>query len=402
MQLMREQGRGGVVRQTLASRLASAAVLALTLASSGGCALQAPGVHGGEDAATRAKVSELLALGAAGYDKGVEAKVDVALEALSALGEKAVAPLSAALSDPDENVRLVAVEGLARIGTASVARPLIAALDDPCDDVRSEAVRALGAARVREAVQPLMRRVQTDPVESVRYESLEALGSIGDPAARPLLLNGTRDADGYVRMWSITALCTMHDDQAGELSVKLVRDDNVYVRRRVLSACADALDSPHGHAALIDLGLLDDLDTSVLARQVLNGYRERSPDGTLLTEQMRAASRRALKSAPDATRSINAIFMLGELADPAAVDGLISILAGSPNFALRALAALHLGEIGERRAVPPLIKALGDSQALVVGNAYAALQRFAQNGDLRARAALESYGRTRPSPQPRQ
>jgi HEAT repeat protein len=376
--------------------------LALLLANVSGCALWSHGARGGEDAATRAKVSELLALGATGYDKGVDAKVDMAVEGLSGLGDKAVPPLSAALSDPDENVRLVAVQALAAIGTPAVAPPLIVALDDSNDDVRTEAVRALGKERVREAVQPLMRRVQTDPVGAVRYESLEALGEIGDPAARPLLLDGTHDANRYVRMWSMGALCTMHDEQAPELAVKLARDPEVYVRRHVIRACADALDSPSGHEVLIDLGLSDDIDTAFLARQVLNGYRQTSPDSKTLTEEMRAAARRALKNARTSTQSVNATFALGELADPAAVDGLIAALAGNRNFALRAFAARHLGEIGDRRAVPALIKALGDPQGVVVASAYTALQQFAKNGDARARASIESYAQKRRSPPPGQ
>jgi HEAT repeat protein len=332
-------------------------------------------------------VSKLLHSAAAAEEDDPN-KAEGALAAIAALGEPAIPVLTGALADADENVRLAAVQALAKFGTPSVVGPLLSALKDGSSEVRTVAVQALGRLRDRRALQPLLQLAQNDDTNSVRYDSLTALGQIGDPAAVPLLLAGTRDADPYVRMWSMTALCDMHDERAPDLALTLAHDANVYVRRRVLIGCGPALDTPRGHQVLIEFALSpDDLHTSLLARQDLARYRQGRPGAEELTEQMRRAGRRALKNR---SQALSAALLLGDLRDPDAVDGLIAALRNS-NYFVRALAAHQLGEIGERRAVPAVIKALGDSQDVVGAAAYVALQRFAQGGDTQARKALSAF-----------
>jgi len=344
-----------------------------------------------QDEALNGTVAKLLTTAAAAQEEGDPGKLEAALTALSGLGEEAIPPLAAAHSDPDGNVRLSAVQALARIKTPAVVAPLLAALKDDSSQVRTETVRALGELRVRSAVQPLLEQFRTDDTPSVRYDCLTSLGQIGDPAARPLLLDGTHDHDRYVRMWSMTALCDMHDMQAADLAPVLARDPEVYVRRQVLIGCEQALDTPRGHAALIELALADDLVTSSLARRNLNNYRQQGPAGEGLTEQMRGAGRAALKKSP---HSVNAALLLGELRDAAAVQALIAALR-NPNYLVRGLAAQNLGEIGEPRAVPALIKTLDDPQAQVAALAYVALQRFSRDGNARAKAATEIFEKKR-------
>ena len=64
--------------------------------------------------------------------------------------------------------------------------------------------------------------------------------------------------------------------------------------------------------------------------------------------------------------------ILGEIADPAAVPALIDALRAS-DARLRTSAAEALGMIADRRAVPPLIKALGDTDVTVRASAAFAL-----------------------------
>jgi HEAT repeat protein len=363
----------------------TAVALGATLALAG-CFLR-PGSGGAPAAGTAVddNVSKLLADAAAAQEQDDSAKLNVAITAIAAVGEPAIPRLSTALSDPDENVRMSAVQALARIKTPAVIDPLIGVLNDDSPQVRTEAVRALGERRAQRAVQSMLEHARNDDTESVRYDCLTSLGQIGDPAALPLLLDGTHDEDRYVRMWSMAALCDMHGAHAAELAPVLVRDPEVYVRRQVLISCAQALDTPRGRAALIDLALTDDVVTGSLARRNLATYREQGPEAEALTAQMREAGRAALKKSP---QSLNAALLLGDLRDAAAVNGLIAALRNT-NFLVRALAAHDLGEIGDRRAVPALIKALGDPQAQVASMAYGALRRFAQDGDPRAKAAAE-------------
>jgi HEAT repeat protein len=333
-----------------------------------------------------AAVSKLLR--SAADEEGDADELEGKLAAIAAFGDPAIPLLAAALADPDENIRLTTVQALAKFDSPAVVDPLLTALKDESSDVRTEAVRALGKRRDRRAVPALLKQAQEDDTNSVRYACLMSLGLIGDPVAVPLLLNGTHDADPYVRMWSMIALCDMQQEQAPELVVSLVRDANVYVRRQLLVACEPALDSAAGHRALIDLALsADDFSTRVFAGGNLSNYRQRGEGSAELTEQVRRAARAALKNP---AQTVNAALLLGELRDPAAVDGLIAALQ-SANYLLRVLAARRLGEIGDRRAVPALIKILGDPQEIVAAMAHKALQRFAQDGDAQAQAAVKNY-----------
>jgi hypothetical protein len=77
-----------------------------------------------------------------------------------------------------------------------------------------------------------------------------------------------------------------------------------------------------------------------------------------------------------------------------AVDDLARQLRSDPDYKIRLSAALNLGRLGDRRAVGPLVEALGDRDRTVRGVAAAALGKLVDasvDGDLadRALAALE-------------
>lgn len=91
----------------------------------------------------------------------------------------------------------------------------------------------------------------------------------------------------------------------------------------------------------------------------------------------------ALGDRPPENR-IYAALALGRLRDPAAVPHLLNAFANDERD-VRKAAAFALGEIGDRRAVDPLVAALGDPIADVRYNAAIALARF---GDGRAIGVL--------------
>jgi len=358
----------------------------------------APASPAGSHAAALAPaVQKLLHAGAEYADD--EDELAPTLTAIAALGEPAIPPVAAALNDADENVRLVAVQALQKIGGARVLEPLLSALRDRSKPVRRQAVESLGALRDRRVVQPLLKQFAADPDRHVRYECLTSLGAIGDPAASPALVKSTHDNDPLTRKFAMQALCWMHDPKAPALAAELARDANADVRTDVLVKCEAALDTPQGHQALIDLAISsDDFATSTLARRNLGNYRQSASPAAALTEQMRRAGRAGLT---EPAHTVNAALLLGDLRDPAAVDGLCTALQ-SPNYLLRFVAARQLGQIGDPRAVPALIAALGDSQEAVTAMAYNALQWFAQDGDARAQEAVNNYkGKKFDHPMPR-
>jgi hypothetical protein len=77
---------------------------------------------------------------------------------------------------------------------------------------------------------------------------------------------------------------------------------------------------------------------------------------------------------------VSAALVLGRLKDKRAVPALKKVLAGDGHYAVRATAAQSLGQIGERGAVPALEKALTDSHQLVRTRAKTAIQALSQSG----------------------
>jgi HEAT repeat protein len=329
-----------------------------------------------------ASVAQLLHAAAAN-----PARSDDSVGALVALGHAAIPGLTAGLHDPNDDVRLAAIQALAKIGGPDVVEPLLVAIDDNNDNLRVEALRALGTLRDRRAVQPLLQQYAKDPSPQVRYECLTSLGLIGDSAAVPVLLKGTADTDPYVRMWSMDALCQMGDARAAKLAAPLLDDPSVYVRRQVLYSCGSAFDTPEGREGLLHAALTNsDFECTMRARRYLMEYAGKDADGGELQRAMRTAAVAALKG----SRPELAAFVLGDLHDPAALSELTRALH-DPNAFVRHSAAYGLGKIGDRRAVPALIKALQDPVPFVAATAFNSLQWFAAAGDQRAQRAVKDY-----------
>lgn len=114
--------------------------------------------------------------------------------ALRHLGGDVASRLSDAVDHANAGVRLVAVEVLGIVGTASDVDRLALALDDPEPAVRVGAAHALGRIGGPRAVEPLMRCLRTFD-GSLRAAAAAALGRIGDPHAIDALVAVVDDRD---------------------------------------------------------------------------------------------------------------------------------------------------------------------------------------------------------------
>lgn len=104
-----------------------------------------------------------------------------AVERLGSLGMRAgVKPLLTALSDQDSHLRMLAVRSLGKLKDPRAVAPLIAALQDSDDCVRRDAANALGELGSIAAVEPLMDSLN-DLNAQVRYSAVSAIGCIGSP-----------------------------------------------------------------------------------------------------------------------------------------------------------------------------------------------------------------------------
>jgi HEAT repeat protein len=121
----------------------------------------------------------------------------------------ALAQLAKDLADQDLPAaqRIEIIRTLSGWGTPEIRGPLLAALKDPSPEVRATAAIGLGWPRNVEAA-PALRTLAENPQEPliVKAGALQALGVIGDPASRPLLVSATRDPDGRVRQSSLGSL----------------------------------------------------------------------------------------------------------------------------------------------------------------------------------------------------
>jgi len=173
---------------------------------------------------------------------GDRAVRDAAISALLAIGEPAMMPLGACLSDPALTVQELASSVLATIADARVLAPLVKALASPDWIVRMHAAKALGRIKDPGAVAPLVPLLQ-DKVKAVREETSTALAVIGE-AALSSLLTALTHTEWLVRLHAVEALGKTRSPEAVDplLSVLLndrdraVREDAV----RALGQIGDA------------------------------------------------------------------------------------------------------------------------------------------------------------------
>jgi HEAT repeat protein len=84
--------------------------------------------------------------------------------------------------------------------------PLIAILDFHKMHVRLGAIEALGDIQCPRSVEPIIKKLESDRDNEVRFVAALALGQIGDHRAEPALEKALLDSDRYVRYGAVMAL----------------------------------------------------------------------------------------------------------------------------------------------------------------------------------------------------
>lgn len=98
------------------------------------------------------------------------------------------------------------VEISALVESRSYVASLIAALSHPEPTTPVRAAWVLGQLRAPQAVEPLIRLLQGDADMYQKGAAIEALGRIGDPRARPVLVQFAEDGPTPLRAVVQTAL----------------------------------------------------------------------------------------------------------------------------------------------------------------------------------------------------
>jgi len=297
---------------------------------------------------------------------------------------RAVVPLIEALNDPDPEVRANVASALGWIGDERAVEPLIEKLNDEDGVVRGIAAVSLGALGDHRAVGPLIQALDDeDPI--VRINAAVSLGMyLKDPSSVEPLIQALEDPDGFTRSRVAFALGELGDPRAIGPLTEALDDEEKDVREEAALALQKLGARPDNAVPPEDK--LDAEDEKIFSST-------KASSTPVTDEQIGGTSIEATKYGDEVDDTIleledksewvrvYAAQILGDIGDPRAVDPLIQVLLSDESFFVREYAAIALGDIGDPRAVDPLIKALKDEDSLVRSYASTALGNI---GDPRA------------------
>jgi HEAT repeat protein len=290
------------------------------------------------DNAADARSIELLLQALRDKSETVRKEAQEVLDDVKLVDPQALNRLADAVADDDPAVRRAVVRVLSNSRHPAAVKPLIRALGDKDDAVKLMAIPALGGQRDPSAVEGLIVTLQ-DRNTDVRWKSAGSLGLIQDPRAVDALIHALGDEISLVRDEAKSALVRIKPPAVEKLIAALKEDDqNV---RNGAAYVLGRLQDPKAVPYLIDVLNDDTYDVKAEAIRALGAI----PDARAVDELM------------DATRYVGYIHLtagaLGRQKDRRAVDLLITLLnKGYPRI------ANALGEIGDPRAVKPIIAAL--------------------------------------------
>lgn len=281
------------------------------------------------------------------------------------------------LRDLSPDVRIGAVEALAKSGESEAVAPLITALQDKSESVRGCALQGLkdiGPPAVPLLIIALknpdrrVRRKASCVIDHIGYE----LKDIGDFRAVEPLIDALKDPTSVVRSHSVTALGKIGGLKALPAVVSALKTEAVRSALDI-GVCYRAIEATHRLGELAADCLIPALkhpDTGIRRKAAtLLGKTGEAGAVELLTI--------ALKDKHPRVRS-RAAHALGRIGDPNAIEPLtVAIQDTAPNVRINALHAL--GKFGKSVA-PALTSALADPVASVRRHAIAALEKTGSKG----------------------
>ena len=353
---------------------------------------------------------------------GNPALLNSALQVLASTGVDTLSPLLEFLEGPDPDLRMQAALALGEQHDARAIKALVKALADNDSNVRYHAIEALGKLRAAESVDALLEIVETRDF-FLSFVALEALEQIGDarvaPAIVPLLSDeflrepaarllghlgdesvvapltailNTPVAPTVVIADMLATLSDRYEEKYGEGEhiADLARPQITAVGYQNLLDALDApgqeklrslarvigwLDHPGVDRALTRLMGRAELRDEIVAALVQHG----STSLDLLVTQLAADDFEVRRSAvvalgrigdvraasalvntlADKSLAVDAAYSLAQIADPQAVDGLISLL-GNKDASIRHAAVSAINSLGVASVAQRIITLLGD------------------------------------------
>ncbi|WP_119071418.1 HEAT repeat domain-containing protein [Aggregatilinea lenta] len=165
----------------------------------------------------------------------------IAAQALGKIGDsRAVEPLIVALKDQDPSVRGIAAQALGKIGDSRAVEPLLAALKDQDDLVCHDASWALKQVKNSQTIEPLVAALKDDN-NSVRKSAESILMEVGVWAMEPLIA-ALKDQDPSVRRIVVKVLGQRPHLRTVEPLFSMLNDPDDFVRWEALEALEEMSD----------------------------------------------------------------------------------------------------------------------------------------------------------------
>jgi HEAT repeat protein len=267
--------------------------------------------------------------------------------------------------------------------------------------VLGNTIRVLGGLGNKRAVEPLMNVLTSSFDKFARQSAALALGHLQDTRAFDVLIKALDDENDTLRKYSMYALAELKDARAFDKLVLLLKDKDYSIRDAAISAIGElrhersffvlydllkeqnTQQEPVGRQIVHALGKLGDKRAfEGLANIVRHGHRYTALFAALALGEIGDVRAfdvllEVLKKTPP---NFYASIALGKLKDPRAFDILVRLLEMPESLGVHATTGL--GALGNKRAIPHLLKALDAD--------YSSTRYFAAEalGDLEAVDAL--------------
>lgn len=278
-------------------------------------------------------------------------------EVLVQFGDVVIDPLMKVLSSSRREVqRFWAARILGRLKAGTATSTLLSALSDHAGRVRSEAARSLGNLGAHEGISPLTRMLLEDPVPEVREAVAEALGNIADDRALASLREGLSDLDYASRRRAMEAL-----EKMGEKAYPFFLEALADHSKEASAQAASALERMGVVASRIEDLTGDDPQPAI----------------EFLTQVAKAGVVETLARSlthSELTVRIRLCRILSEGVSPRTFEALAEIAGKDPEWAARLEALLAMVKFSDVRAIPILVRALGEEEETLRERLLVALQ----------------------------
>ena len=281
------------------------------------------------------------------------------------------------LGDEDERVSSVSANELCEIGEPAVD-PLIKALKDDNSQIRSLAAQDLGIIGDKKATNSLIEALK-DPVPEVRMNSAFSLGELQATEAVEPLIELLKDEDGEVVRYTVISLGMLKDPRATEPLCEVLKRDDASINYDGDSDMRYTGNSDIRSEAVFALGEIGDpraVDTllDLLGDKEIGSYAASSL--SLMKGEYVFGKLIKLLENKNPTIRTNAVSVYEHIQDPAAVPIMIRMLNDQVPE-VRRETAYALGHFNESEEIAqteePLINALGDSKVEVQAAAAGSL-----------------------------